>query len=175
MKLKALAAGLALSFPMLASAQGTSVTLYGVIDTAVHYVNNISSTQFDPVTGRASIVNNSYTGFSTQTNSWPSMWGLRGSEKISDNLDAIFNLESGFNPNVGTSNQGGRLFGRAAWVGLKGDWGQVTIGRQYSMLFYAMMRSTSWAPTLMVWVASTATFPIVVMTTPSPTVAHSPA
>ena len=146
MKLKALAAGLALSFPMLASAQGTSVTLYGVIDTAVHYVNNISSTQVDPVTGRASIVNNSYTGFSTQTNSWPSMWGLRGSEKISDNLDAIFKLESGFNPNVGTSNQGGRLFGREAWVGLKGDWGQVTIGRQYSMLFYSMMRSDIMGP-----------------------------
>lgn len=130
MKLKALAAGLALSFPMLASAQGTSVTLYGTIDTAVHYVNNIGAGKDDYV----GLINGN-------TNSWPSYWGLRGSEKISDNLEAVFKLESGFSPNTGTSNHGGRLFGREAWVGLKGDWGQVALGRQYSMLFWSMINS----------------------------------
>lgn len=134
MKLKALTVGLALSFPALVAAQGTSVTLYGTIDTAINYTNNIGTAE------------NDYTGFNTQTNSWPSMWGLRGSEKISDNLEAVFTLESGFNSAVGSSNQGGRLFGRQAWVGLKGDWGQVALGRQYSMLFWSMLNSDIMGP-----------------------------
>ncbi len=134
MKLKALTIGLALSFPMLASAQsGTSVTLYGNIDTAVEYVNNIQS--IDPVTGATS--KHSSFHFTNLTQSWPSYWGLRGTEKISDNLSALFVLESGFNAGTGTSGQGDRLFGRQAWVGLKGDWGQFALGRQYNMLFWA--------------------------------------
>ncbi|HCN72832.1 MAG TPA: porin, partial [Pusillimonas sp.] len=87
MKLKALTVGLALSFPMLASAQGTSVTLYGNIDTAVEYVNNIA----DGAGGSSSSVH-----FTNLTSSWPSYWGLRGTEKLSDNLSAVFALESGF-------------------------------------------------------------------------------
>ncbi|NLZ11164.1 MAG: porin [Alcaligenaceae bacterium] len=146
MKLKALAAGLALSFPMLASAQGTSVTLYGVIDTAVHYTTNIGSSTGTLGTPGARLHENDYTGFTTATNSWPSMWGLRGSEKISDGLEAVFKLESGFNPNTGVSGQGGRLFGREAWVGLKGDWGQIALGRQYSMLFWSMLNSDIMGP-----------------------------
>ncbi|OXR49393.1 porin [Pusillimonas sp. T2] len=134
MKLKALTVGLALSFPALVAAQGTSVTLYGTIDTAINYVNHIGTNGED------------YVGMNTQTNSWPSMWGLRGSEKISDNLEAVFKLESGFNSAVGNSNQGGRLFGREAWVGLKGDWGQVALGRQYSMLFWSMLNSDIMGP-----------------------------
>ena len=137
MKLKALTVGLALSFPMLASAQGTSVTLYGNIDTAIEYVNNIS----DGAGG-----SNSSVHFTNLTSSWTSYWGLRGTEKLSDNLSAVFNLESGFNPGTGTSNQGGRLFGRQAWVGLKGDWGQLALGRQYNMFHWANIHGDIMGP-----------------------------
>jgi predicted porin len=137
MKLKALTVGLALSFPMLASAQGTSVTLYGNIDTAIEYVNNIS----DGAGG-----SNSSVHFTNLTSSWTSYWGLRGTEKLSDNLSAVFNLESGFNPGTGTSQQGGRLFGRQAWVGLKGDWGQLAFGRQYNMMFWANIHGDIMGP-----------------------------
>jgi predicted porin len=137
MKLKALTVGLALSFPMLASAQGTSVTLYGNIDTAVEYVNNIA----DGTGG-----SNSSVHFTNLTSSWTSYWGLRGTEKLSDNLSAVFNLESGFNPGTGTSQQGGRLFGRQAWVGLKGDWGQLAFGRQYNMMFWANIHGDIMGP-----------------------------
>ncbi len=146
MKLKALTLGVALALPALASAQGTNnVTLYGTIDTGIHYVNNVY-TGFQGAAGNQTISKDSYTGFTTSTNSWPSMFGLRGSEKISDGLEALFKLESGFNPNTGSSNQGGRLFGREAWVGLKGDWGQVAVGRQYSMLFWSMLNSDIMGP-----------------------------
>lgn len=134
MKLKALTVGLALSFPMLASAQGTSVTLYGNIDTAVEYVNNIGPDS------------NSSFHFTNLTSSWPSYWGLRGTEKLSDNLSAVFTLESGFNPGTGEHQQSGRLFGRQAWVGLKGDWGQLALGRQYNMLFWANIHGDIMGP-----------------------------
>lgn len=140
MKLKALTIGLALSFPLLASAQSdTSVTLYGVVDTAIEYVNNIQRVDG---TGEK----HSSTHFTNLTSSWPSYWGLRGTEKISDNLSAVFTLESGFNPGTGTSQQGGRFFGRQAFVGLSGDWGQVAFGRQYNMLMRASLGADFMGP-----------------------------
>jgi len=131
MKLKALALGVALAFPMMAQAQSsTSVTLYGVVDTAIEYVNNIPDATGDK---------HSSVHFTNLTQSWPSHWGLRGTEDLGNGLSAIFVLESGFNTGTGTSGQGGRLFGRQAFVGLKGDWGQVAFGRQYNMLMRSML------------------------------------
>src|SRR5690625_4189175 len=145
MKLKALTIGLAMSFPLLASAQGTSVTLYGNIDTAIEYVNNIAvygdKNDPDRRTGKKSS-----THFTNLTQSWPSYWGLRGEEKLSDGLSAVFALESGFNAGTGQSGQGDRLFGRQAWVGLKGDWGQLAFGRQYNMLFWGLMNADIMGP-----------------------------
>lgn len=134
MKLKLLAASLALAGPFCVQAQpanvaGTSVTLYGTIDTAIEYVNNIGVDKHSSVQ------------MPTNTASFPSNWGLRGSEDLGNNLKAVFQLESGFAPSTGASNQGGRLFGRQAWVGLRGDWGQVAFGRQYNMLFWALGKS----------------------------------
>lgn len=57
-----------------------------------------------------------------------SRWGVRGTEDLGGGLKANFNLESGFNIDDGTQAQG-RLFGRAAWVGLSGDFGAVKAGR----------------------------------------------
>lgn len=140
MKLKALALGVALAFPMMASAQSsTSVTLYGIVDTAIEYVNNIAADRDGNET-------HSSAHFTNLTSSVPSRWGLRGSEDLGNGLKAIFTLESGFNPGTGTSNQGGRLFGRQAFVGLSGDWGQVTFGRQYNMLMRSMLFSDFLGP-----------------------------
>jgi predicted porin len=58
----------------------------------------------------------------------------------------VFTLESGFNPGTGTSGQSGRLFGRQAWVGLKGDWGQLAFGRQYNMQFWANIHGDIMGP-----------------------------
>lgn len=148
MKLKALTIGLALSFPLLASAQSdTSVTLYGNIDTAIEYVSGVAS----PIRNGLGQPTGAYekhgsTHFTNLTSSWPSYWGLRGTEKISDNLSAVFTLESGFNPGTGTSQQGGRLFGRQAYVGLTGDWGQVAFGRQYNMLMRGSLQADFLGP-----------------------------
>jgi len=126
MKFHNLALACATAMPALACAQ-SSVSLYGVVDTGIEYVNHI---------GTAS---NSVVRMNTLSGMVPSRWGLRGTEDLGGGATANFALESGFAPDSGAMNQGGRLFGRQAWVGLSNDWGQVSLGRQYTMLFWAML------------------------------------
>ncbi|WP_233857650.1 porin [Paraburkholderia sp. HD33-4] len=98
-----------------------SVTLYGVIDTGLMYIHNSGgySTQVSMTSGSVS----------------GSRFGLKGSEDLGGGLKAIFQLENGFNSDNGKLGQGGRMFGRQAFVGLSGDsWGTVTLGRQYDPL-----------------------------------------
>jgi predicted porin len=97
----------------------TSVTLYGVIDTGLAYVS------------RANTNGDHLFGMQNGTLSGP-RWGLKGQEDLGGGLKAIFQLENGFDPGTGKLNQGGREFGRQAFVGLSGaQWGTVTLGRQY--------------------------------------------
>ncbi len=111
-----------------------SVTLYGVVDTGIEYLNRTSR-------GDHGLVR-----MNNLSASVPSRWGLRGSEDLGGSLKAAFVLESGFAPDSGVSNQAGRLFGRQAWVGLSGPWGQVALGRQYSMLFWATLDADMLGP-----------------------------
>lgn len=120
---------LAFCAPGTSQAQ-SSVTLYGIIDTAIEYVNNIGPTK------------SSAFRMPTLTGSIPSRWGLRGKEDLGGGLSAVFVLESGFAPSQGTLNQGGRLFGRQAYVGLSGKWGTLTLGRQYSQIYWAIPGDT---------------------------------
>ena len=46
-------------------------------------------------------------------------------------MKALFVLENGFDAGSGKLGQGGLVFGRQAYVGLSGDHGTVTMGRQY--------------------------------------------
>ena len=112
---------------MVGTAQAqSSTTLYGVVDTGIEYVNNIGA------------AGKSVWRMPTLTGSVPSRWGIRGIEDIGGGKKVIFTLESGFAPANGTSNQGGRLFGRQALVGLATEWGTFSIGRQYTMSYFAM-------------------------------------
>jgi predicted porin len=65
-----------------------------------------------------------------------SRWGLRGSEALGGGLNAVFTIENGFDSSNGSLGQGGRLFGRQAYVGLNGGFGSLTVGRQYAPIFY---------------------------------------
>ncbi|MFL9912784.1 porin [Paraburkholderia sp. RL17-337-BIB-A] len=114
-----LTGGASLAFallPLHAFAQ-SSVTLYGVIDEGINYTTNAS--------GHSAVQMES--GYATG-----SRWGLKGSEDLGGGLKAIFQLENGFNAGTGGLGQGGRLFGRQAYVGLSSaTLGAVTMGRQY--------------------------------------------
>jgi len=125
MKKTLLATALAVGFAGAASAQ-TSVTLYGRIDGGFGY-EQYKGTDSSGVETKAKRTG----GFNSQQNG--SRWGLRGSEDLGGGLKAIFTLESGFDMFRGTSSQGGRLFGRSAWLGLQNDaWGAVKLGRDYN-------------------------------------------
>jgi predicted porin len=113
----------------------SSVTLYGIADAFV----GVNQTQVTGATAatttpklRQGVVNGS--GLSS------SRWGLRGTEDLGGGLAAVFTLESGFDISTGSlANNGGSnsstasvLFGRQAWVGLKGTFGETRLGRQYT-------------------------------------------
>ncbi|WP_341907484.1 porin [Polaromonas sp. YR568] len=103
----------------------SSVTLYGLVDA---FVGRTTSQ-----VGAAAKLSQTVVNGSGQNNS---RWGLRGSEDLGGGMKAIFTLEGGFQPDNGTnatiSAQGGGLFGRAAFVGIEGGFGTVTLGRVYS-------------------------------------------
>ncbi|GAA5236045.1 porin [Verticiella sediminum] len=99
----------------------TSVTLYGIADIGIFHERIKSEGDTESTTG---LLSGGQSG---------SRWGLRGSEDLGGGLKANFQLESGFNLNNGTLGQNGRLFGRAAWGGLSGGFGELRFGRQATM------------------------------------------
>src|SRR5258708_5630294 len=126
MKKTLIAAALSGVVASAANAQ-SSVTLYGLIDVGITYTNS-------QLTSHGGHSNWQETSGSVDG----SRWGLRGAEDLGGGLKAIFTLENGFNVNNGTLGQGGREFGRQAFVGLSSvNYGAVTLGRQYdSMVDY---------------------------------------
>jgi predicted porin len=108
-----------------ASAQ-SSVTLYGIFDIGVQFnefgVN--AGTTAAPNWGQQSVwgIESGYQS--------GSRFGLRGSEALGKNWNAVFTVEGGFDGSTGTLGQGGRVFGRQAWAGLQHSaFGTVALGR----------------------------------------------
>lgn len=105
----------------------SSVTIYGFIDQGVEYIHDTATSK--TTTGNATRI-----GSGTAT----SYLGFRGREDLGGGLRAIFNLEQGYSPDLGTQSQGPRAWGRQAYVGLEGSFGLLTLGRQYTMKAFAM-------------------------------------
>ena len=103
----------------------SSVTVYGILDTAVEYMNHVGPEG----TGLTRMPN--------LTGSVPSRVGFRGRDDLGGGLSVGFTLEMGLSPDSGALNQGGRGFGRQSFVSLNGDWGSIGLGRQYTMLFWS--------------------------------------
>lgn len=107
--------------------QAQNVTIYGIVDTGIESVSNVASAG-----GRINRM-------PSNTGILASRVGFRGKEDLGGGLNAQFTLEMGFAPDSGAAGQGGRQFGRQSTVGLGGNWGTVTLGRQWSMLFWSML------------------------------------
>lgn len=110
--------------------------VYGIVDGAFARVTN------------ADAAGNAATKMPSLTGTVPSRIGFRGTEDLGNGLQAFFVLENGFSLDSGSLGQGGRLFGRAAQVGLKGKWGTFTLGRQNTMTFNALAKSDIMGPQL---------------------------
>ncbi|WP_084545002.1 porin [Derxia gummosa] len=136
-RLQALATALAAAFAGAAAQAQTAanVTLYGLIDSGVEGVTHASG---DRTLWRVPTI----------TGQLPSRLGVRGSEDLGDGLKAVFTIEGGFAPDQGTAAQGGRLWGRQAFVGLQGDWGTLSLGRQYTMLYWGLLDADILGPSI---------------------------
>ena len=95
----------------------SSVNLYGSIDTGITYANNVGGKSLIEQQGGVSKVNT---------------LGFSGIEDLGGGRSALFKLENGFSSTAGTLGQGGLLFGKQAYVGLRDSgFGEITLGRQY--------------------------------------------
>ncbi|MFC5458191.1 porin [Massilia niabensis] len=114
----------------------TSVQIYGIVDSGFARMTNVNS------------AGDSMTKMPSLTSSFPSRIGFRGTEDLGGGLQAFFVLENGLAMDTGTQQQGGRLFGRAANLGLKGAWGTVTLGRQQNMTYISGLKTDVLGPNL---------------------------
>jgi predicted porin len=121
---KAVGAAALLAVGSTAYAQ-SSVTLYGLLDVGLEYKNQTPAAN-GARTSQAKMANGNLLG---------NRWGLKGVEDIGGGTKVIFTLESGFTLTDGASSQGGRLFGRKAFVGLDTRFGIVTLGRQNNLVY----------------------------------------
>ncbi|WP_175720165.1 porin [Burkholderia anthina] len=102
----------------------SAVTLYGTVDDGVTYTNNQG--------GHSNIqASNGALG--------SSKWGFLTKEDLGGGYSALARLENGFDINKGTLNNGGRLFGRQAYVGLGSPFGTMTMGRQYDLVLDSLI------------------------------------
>lgn len=107
----------------------SSVTLYGVVDANVEFATNVRT----PTGGSGTRFAENGGGLSG------SRWGFRGVEDLGGGLSGLFVLEGGIGVDNGAIQQGGRLFGRQAFVGLRStNYGSITLGRQYTSLAEAV-------------------------------------
>ena len=116
---KSLIALAVLSVSGLAMAQ-SSVTLYGVADVGFGGGTGEKFRMIDGAGGANS------------------RFGLRGSEDLGGGLKANFAMENGTNLTDGVINAGagaGKFFQRQAWLGMSGGFGEVRLGRQYTVGF----------------------------------------
>ena len=117
----------------------SSVTLFGVVDAAIRYVDA------DTVAGKGggsqwSLADSGYNS---------SRLGFRGTEDLGGGLNASFWLEAGINNDNGTgdatntnnsaggtSTGNGLTFNRRSTVSLAGSWGELRLGRDYVPFFW---------------------------------------
>ncbi|MGV2290437.1 porin [Trinickia sp. YCB016] len=112
-------AGIALVVSSAANAQ-SSVTLYGIADTAVQYISNVGG----------------HALYQEENTHAPDIFGLRGTEDLGNGLHAIFDLQNEYLLNSGQALVPGTLFNRKSYVGLQSDsYGTLTLGHQPSFMY----------------------------------------
>lgn len=128
---------LLLALPLAAPAFAQSgITFYGLIDQALEYTNDKANAyyggtppQLVPGQSGVKITNGAMLG---------SRLGFRGSEDLGGGLKAVFAIEHRFQADTGTPNSSA-FWNAQAWAGLEGNWGRVSMGRQYSPMFWLFL------------------------------------
>jgi predicted porin len=98
----------------------SNVLIYGSLDAGLAHVSNIggnSATRLDQGTMQ------------------PDRIGLRGTEDLGGGLRAVYQLEAGFFTDTGSQPSPGRIFNRAATVGIGGNFGAVILGHMPDIVY----------------------------------------
>jgi len=114
----ALAAGSLLATSAFAQ---SSVTLYGIADVSIRYSSNTNDSNSSVIRMTDGAISQS-------------RWGIKGTEDLGGGLKGVFRLENGFSLDNGSNNSSSSFFNRMAYVGLEGNFGAVTLGRQHSAI-----------------------------------------
>jgi len=117
MKKSLLALAVLGAFAGAASAQ-SSVTLFGVVDLNLRYIDNAAGSQYQM----------------NQDGNASSRLGFRGVEDLGGGMNASFWIEGAVNPQNGTAT--GQTWQRRQTVSLSGGFGEVRLGRDYTATFW---------------------------------------
>ena len=113
-----------------AGAANAQLSIYGLLD--VSYGKSVA----DDINDLKSDIHSGGDDGNSQGNS-TSRFGLKGSTDLGGGIKANFKLESNGITSTGAVND--PFFGRQAWFGLSGGFGEVRIGRQDSVPFQTMI------------------------------------
>jgi predicted porin len=103
----------------------SAVEVYGIVD--MGFVREVGD-----VAGVSAVGNRITSGAQSGTR-----LGFKGKEDLGNGLSALFVLETGIAADAGGFNQGAG-FARQSFVGLQGDFGTLTLGRQYTSYFLTL-------------------------------------
>ena len=106
----------------LAGQAQAQVTIYGLVDAAVQ------TTSGQPGGQANRLISGGIQG---------SRYGFKGSEDLGGGLKVVFELENQFAVDTGANKSSAQSFSRKALVGLSGDFGKVTVGRQTTVSYDA--------------------------------------
>ena len=99
----------------------SNVTIYGLFDGGLRNQTNVNTAGDSKLT------------MSSAGTYHSNRFGFRGTEDLGDGLQALFQLEGGYNSGTGVGNTG--LFDRTAKVGISNAYGTVSLGRQYTVAY----------------------------------------
>jgi predicted porin len=102
----------------------TSVTFYGIVDAALVVEDGGANGRVTKVTSGAGAA---------------SRFGFRGAEEFGNGVSVFFILEGGAKIDTGEIDAAGTIFNRQSLVGLRGAYGAVALGRQYTPYHTAMV------------------------------------
>ena len=121
-KLSSLTAALVFA---VGTAHAASVELYGTVDTGLLYTHESIDQSY---AGEKSHENNHSWGLASGTNT-SSVFGLRGSENITEELTVGFVLENSFNSDDGSFSEDGIFFDKEAQLYVTSTFGTLSMGR----------------------------------------------
>ncbi len=109
---------------LCSTAFAANVELFGAVDTfvAVNHTSGIDGKW------KAALMSGGTTA---------SHWGLKGTEDLGNGVEVFFNLDNAFLVDNGNATFGneGKAFSREANIGIRGKYGQLSFGRQYTPHF----------------------------------------